>query len=87
MTLHDKIRYEKEESYDEGVLFGEARGMEIGEARGMEIGEARGIMRGVTIYISSLREFEVQEEQILESVVQKFGIPREKAMELMARNL
>lgn len=68
MTLHDMIRYEKEESYDEGVL----------------CGEAQGIMRGVAIYISSLREFEVQEEQILDSVVQKFGIPREKAMELMA---
>ncbi len=82
MTLHDMIEYEKEESFDEGyeegVLAGEARG----EARGIETG----IMQSLTIYIDSLREFHVQEEDILNSVMQKFDIPKEKAMEMMACN-
>lgn len=76
MTLHEMIQFEKEESfdegYDEGVAFGETRGIE------------RGINTGIIIYISSLREFNIREEQILSSVIQKFGVSKEKAMELMA---
>lgn len=60
MTLHDMIEFEKEESYDEGI------------------------MQGINIYISSLREYNIQDEQILDSVIQKFGISKEKAKELMA---
>lgn len=80
MTLHDMIQFEKEESFDEGVAFGEARGIETGMKNGIETG----IMQGASIYISSLREYNIQDEQILGSVIQKFGISKEKAMELMA---
>ena len=82
MTLHDMIEYEKEESFDEGVLVGEERGI----ARGITQGIETGIMQSLTIYIDSLREFKVQEEDILGSVIRKFGISREKAIELMAGN-
>lgn len=60
MTLKEMIRFEKEESYDEGLE------------------------QGMVIYISSLREFNIQEEQILDNVIQKFSVSKEKAMELMA---
>lgn len=74
MTLREMIQFEKEESYDEGV------------AEGIEQGIGRGIQQGITIYISSLREYNIAEEQIRDSVVQKFGIPKEKAMELMVQS-
>lgn len=48
-------------------------------------GIAQGVTQGIKIYISSLREYNVTDEQILESVTRKFGIPKEKAMELMAQ--
>lgn len=74
MTLHEMIQFEKEESYNEGV------------AEGIVQGIGRGIQQGITIYISSLREYNIAEEQIRDSVVQKFGIPKEKAMELMVQS-
>ena len=87
MTLHDMIEYEKEESFDEGyqegVSDGESRGMQAGIAQGIETG----IMQSVVIYIDSLREFQIREEDILDSVMRKFDIPKEKAMEMMACNL
>ena len=66
MTLKEMIRFEKEESYDEGI--------------------EQGLERGMVIYISSLREFNIQEEQILDNVIQKFSVSKEKAMELMAKS-
>ena len=44
----------------------------------------KGIEQGIIIHISSLREFNIQEEQILDNVMQKFSVSKEKAMELMA---
>lgn len=86
MKFKEMLEYEKEESfdegYDEGVLAGEARG----EARGMQAGIETGRLQSIGIYIGSLREFNIQEEDILNSVIGKFGIPKEKAMELMAGN-
>ena len=70
MTLKEMIRFEKEESYDEGI----------------EQGLEQGLERGMVIYISSLREFNIQEEQILDNVIQKFSVSKEKAMELMAKS-
>lgn len=78
MTLKEMIQFEKEESYDEGVAFGEARGIE----QGIE----QGINTGISIYISSLREFNIQEAQILDNVIHKFSVSEEKAMELMAKS-
>lgn len=78
MTLHEMIQFEKEESYNEGVA--------EGIVHGIEQGIGRGIQQGITIYISSLREYNIAEEQIRDSVVQKFGIPKEKAMELMVQS-
>ena len=66
MTLKEMIRFEKEESYDEGI--------------------EQGLERGMVIYISSLREFNIQEEQIMDNVIQKFSVSKEKAMELMAKS-
>ena len=66
MTLKEMIRFEKEESYDEGL--------------------EQGLERGMVIYISSLREFNIQEEQILDNVIQKFSVSKEKAVELMAKS-
>ena len=62
MTLKEMIRFEKEESYDEGIE------------------------QGMVIYISSLREFNIQEEQIMDNVIQKFSVSKEKAVELMAKS-
>ncbi len=70
MTLKEMIRFEKEESYDEGI----------------EQGLVQGLERGMVIYISSLREFNIQEEQILDNVIQKFSVSKEKAVELMAKS-
>ena len=78
MTLHEMIQFEKEESYDEGY----DEGVAFGETRGIE----QGINTGIIIYISSLREFNIQEEQILNNVMQKFSVSKEKAMELMAKS-
>ena len=66
MTLKEMIRFEKEESFDEGI--------------------EQGIQQGIVIYISSLREFNIQEEQILDNVIQKFSVSKEKAVELMAKS-
>lgn len=78
MTLKEMIRFEKEESYDEGI--------EQGLEQGLEQGIEQGLERGMVIYISSLREFNIQEEQILDNVIQKFSVSKEKAMELMAKS-
>lgn len=82
MTLKEMIQFEKEESYDEGY----DEGVAFGETRGIEQGIEQGINTGIIIHISSLREFNIQEEQILGSVIQKFGVSKEKAMELMAKS-
>ncbi len=82
MTLHEMIQFEKEESYDEGY----DEGVAFGETRGIEQGIKQGINSGIIIHISSLREFNIQEEQILDSVIQNFGISEDKAMELMAKS-
>ncbi len=91
MTLHDMIEFEKEESfdegYDEGMSVGEARGIAQGIETGIARGIEAGIMQSVVIYIDSLREFHVQEEDILDSVMRKFDISKEKVMEMMACNL
>ena len=76
MTLKEMIQFEKEESYDEGY----DEGVAFGKTRGIE----QGINTGIIIHISSLREFNIQEEQILDNVMQKFSVSKEKAMELMA---
>lgn len=68
MTLQDMIQYEKEESYDEGV----------------EQGIEQGIKMVIKIYINSLREYNITEDKIQDSVIQNFGISKDKAMELMA---
>ena len=78
MTLKEMIQFEKEESYDEGY----DEGVAFGKTRGIE----QGINSGIIIHISSLREFNIREEQILGSVIQNFGISKEKAMELMAQS-
>jgi len=49
-------------------------------------GIEQGIEQGIIIHISSLREFNIQEEQILNNVMQKFSVSKEKAMELMAKS-
>ena len=82
MTLHEMIQFEKEESYDEGY----DEGVAFGEARGIEQGIEQGINTVIIIHISSLREFNIQEEQILDNVMQKFSVSKEKAMELMAKS-
>lgn len=91
MTLHDMIEFEKEESFDEGyeegVSVGEARGIAQGIETGIAQGIETGIMQSVVIYIDSLREFHIQEEDILDSVMRKFDIPKEKVMEMMACSL
>ena len=68
MTLHEMIQYEKEESYDEGV----------------EQGIEQGIKMVIKIYINSLREYNITEDKIQDSVIQNFGISKDKAIELMA---
>ena len=83
MTLHDMIEFEKEESFDEGY----EEGVSVGEARGIAQGIETGIMQSVVIYIDSLRAFHIQEEDILDSVMRKFDIPKEKVMEMMACSL
>lgn len=47
-------------------------------------GVEHGIEQGITIYISSLRAYNITENEILDSVIQNFGISKEKAIELMA---
>ena len=76
MTFKEMIQFEKEESYDEGY----DEGVAFGETRGIE----QGINTVIIIHISSLREFNIQEEQILDNVMQKFSVSKERAMELMA---
>ncbi len=44
-----------------------------------------GVEQGIKIHITSLREYNIAEEQILDSVTRNFGISKEKAMELMAQ--
>ncbi len=48
-------------------------------------GVEQGIEQGIKIHISSLREYNITEEQILDSVIRHFNISKEKAMELMAQ--
>ena len=47
-------------------------------------GVEQGIKMVIKIYINTLREYNITEDKIQDSVIQNFGIPKDKAMELMA---
>ena len=70
MTLQDMIDYEKKESYEDGV------------ALGREEGKAEGI-RAV---VASLKEFGIQEEQIVNQLIQKFSLSMEEAKTYLNEN-
>lgn len=63
MTLQEMIEYEKEESYKEGI----------------SEGISKGISDGIAALIHTCREFNISDEQILESVMREYNLSREKA--------
>ena len=69
------IEFEKEESYLEGSS--------EGESIGIDKGRQQGILQSIRIHISSLREFQISDELILQSIIQKFQIPADEAEEFM----
>lgn len=74
MTLHDMIEYEKEESFDEGVLVGEARGV----AQGVETG----IMQSLDNSIQNLMQtMKWTAEQAMDALL----IPEEERLNFLKR--
>ena len=63
MTLQDMIDYEKQESFEDGVALGRSEGRE----------------EGILALVSSLKEFNVPTEQILNQLMQKFSLTEEEA--------
>ena len=61
------IEFEKEESYLEG------------ESAGIN----KGRYQSIKIHISSLREFQISDELILQSIIENFQIPADEAEEFM----
>ena len=78
MTLQDMIDYEKKESFDDGVALGRSEGREEGKA------EAR--KEGILALVSSLTEFNVPTEQILNQLMQKFSLTEEEAKTYLNNN-
>ena len=67
MTLQDMIDYEKKESFEDGVALGREEGREEGR------------VEGIFILISSLKELDIPDEQILNQLMQKFFLTMEEA--------
>ena len=67
MTLQDMIDYEKKESFEDGVALGREEGRE----------------EGIFILISSLKELDIPDEQILNQLMEKFSLTKEKAEEYL----
>lgn len=61
MTLQDMIDYEKKESFDEGVA----------------LGREEALKEGIYALISSLKDLNIQEEQIIAQLMQKFSLTKE----------
>ena len=59
----ERLRLEKKESLEEGIVIGEQRGIEIGQQRGIEIGQQRGIE------IGEKRGLEIGEKKTMNSLV------------------
>lgn len=53
------------------------------EARGMERGVQQGIQQGIQALYTTLRDMNVPEEQILETVAEKFRLSKEEALKYM----
>ena len=71
MTLQDMIDYEKKESFEDGVALGREEGREEGR------------VEGIFILISSLKELDIPDEQILNQLMEKFSLTKEKAEEYL----
>ena len=67
MTLQDMIDYEKKESFEDGVA----------------LGREEGRVEGIFILISSLKELDIPDEQILNQLMEKFSLTKEKAEEYL----
>ena len=71
MTLQDMNDYEKRESFEDGVALGREEGREEGR------------VEGIFILISSLKELDIPDEQILNQLMEKFSLTKEKAEEYL----
>lgn len=87
ISLTDRLRYEHEmrlkakrdrEAEDEFVL---NQGIEIGREDGIKIGRKEEREQNLKILISTLREYGGTDEQIVKSLMQKYGLSRDEAEE------
>ena len=67
------MRFVKEEGFEEGYEKGRTEGRE------------EGILHSIGIYINSLREYNVEEAKILDSLMKEFDISKEKAEAFMTK--
>ena len=61
-----------EDLYNEGIEIGMERGMTCGMERGMELGVVKGV-------VETLHDFGIEKDVAIQSVMQKFEMPREQA--------
>ena len=67
------MRFVKEEGFEEGYEKGRTEGRE------------EGILHSIGIYINSLREYNVEDAKILDSLMKEFDISKEKAEAFMTK--
>lgn len=87
ISLTDRLRYEYEmrlkakrdrEAEDEFVL---NQGIEIGREDGIKIGREEEREQNLKILINTLHEYGGTDEQIVKSLMQKYGLSRDEAEE------
>ena len=73
MTLQDMIDYEKKESYEDG------------KAEGREEGRTEARREGILALISTLKELNVPNDEILKQLMQKFSLSMEEAKHILTK--
>ena len=71
----ERLRLEKKESLEEGIVIGEQRGIEIGEKRGIEIGEKRATTNSMVVSIQNLVR---NLGMTVDAAISALGIPAEE---------
>ena len=78
----ERLRLEKKESLEEGIVIGEQRGIEIGEKRGIEIGEKRGLEIGekkaTNSLVGAIQNLMKDLGMTVDAAINVLGIPAEE---------
>ncbi|MBE5944533.1 MAG: hypothetical protein E7258_06400 [Lachnospiraceae bacterium] len=59
--------------------------MDIGREEGMQLGLQQGLDTGIEVLISTLKDMDFSDDKIIEKLVEKFGLDKEKAKEYLKK--